>query len=380
MKARIFLLVLASLMMSGTQFGFAAISGEWTTSEGDMVVSASRNSAFKASYNQDGGRIVGQMNGAVMQGVWIEKDSERRCQSAKEGSFHWGRVRFIFNSEWNRFEGSWGYCEDQPQTAWTGNQVMALNEFVRQDLEDRLEKELEKPGAGKNAPELSKNLNRAVDDWLKDYKDKFQVDEESPAYSSQGWDMSAKDAQAALKKSAESFEKDMPQLSPELAEKYGAPYAAPKPAAQVLPDKKMIPESVDPNSSPISKELWPKPVLPPDGGLSGQGWDFDFAKNPEAVRQRFEEQIVKGLDKYFPEFKGVQGTKDASEAISKLSKVLSLSDGDWKALAEAQRAKVKTVLKAAVKETLPAAPSSDLPQNSERAESGQNAKSPEKDL
>jgi hypothetical protein len=98
-------------------------SGRWRTSEGEATLTQSGR-AVKGSYTSDNGDIVGEMNGNVLEGYWIEKSSGERCATAKNGRHHWGRIRWTFDG--GKFTGVWSYC-DQPLPAsgsnWSGERI-----------------------------------------------------------------------------------------------------------------------------------------------------------------------------------------------------------------------------------------------------------------
>lgn len=96
--------------------------GRWKSSEGDLFLAQS-GSSITGSYSSDGGEIVGEMNGNVLEGYWIENSSKERCASAKNGRHHWGRIRWVFDGK--KFSGTWSYC-DKPVASgggWTGERI-----------------------------------------------------------------------------------------------------------------------------------------------------------------------------------------------------------------------------------------------------------------
>lgn len=99
------------------------IAGTWRTSEGELTLTQ-RGRSVNGSYNSDGGQIVGEMNGNVLEGYWIENNSGERCATARNGRYHWGKVRWTF--EGSKFSGAWSYC-DKPLPAsgshWTGERT-----------------------------------------------------------------------------------------------------------------------------------------------------------------------------------------------------------------------------------------------------------------
>lgn len=100
-------------------------AGTWNTDYGQMTLSMS-NSQTSGTYTTDNGRIQGSVSGQTLNGYWIEDGSARKCSTAKQGSFHWGRIQYTLGSNGRKFNGQWSYCDD-PITgssgAWNGNQL-----------------------------------------------------------------------------------------------------------------------------------------------------------------------------------------------------------------------------------------------------------------
>jgi hypothetical protein len=94
------------------------ISGVWDSSEGEITFKQS-GSRVLARYKQDGGTIEGRIANNILTGYWSEESSNRRCNTARNGRYHWGSLRFVFDG--SSFKGAWGYCDDAPTTVWTGN-------------------------------------------------------------------------------------------------------------------------------------------------------------------------------------------------------------------------------------------------------------------
>ncbi len=106
---------------SAVAAGTASVAGKWRTSEGEMTLNQNGRNVT-GSYTSDGGEIVGEMNGIVLDGYWIEQGSNERCATPKNGRHHWGRIRYTFTGD--RFTGTWNYC-DRPATgnSWTGERI-----------------------------------------------------------------------------------------------------------------------------------------------------------------------------------------------------------------------------------------------------------------
>lgn len=93
------------------------IEGVWSSSEGDITF-RQRGSKVTGRYTQDNGEIIGNMRGSKLDAYWIENHSDRRCSTAKNGRYFWGKLQLHF--EGDRFSGKWGYCEDKPSRQWNG--------------------------------------------------------------------------------------------------------------------------------------------------------------------------------------------------------------------------------------------------------------------
>jgi len=102
--------------------GAGNVAGKWRTSEGELTLTQNGR-AVQGSYSSDGGEIVGEMSGNVLEGYWVENGSAERCATARNGRFHWGRIRWTFDG--NKFAGTWSYC-DKPVASgggWSGERI-----------------------------------------------------------------------------------------------------------------------------------------------------------------------------------------------------------------------------------------------------------------
>lgn len=97
----------------------AHIEGLWSTSQGDARFWQTGNDITGSYLPEDHGELIGEMQGNVLSGYWIEDKSDRRCPSSKNGRNYWGRVRLTF--EGRQFQGKWGYCDAEPDRSWTGS-------------------------------------------------------------------------------------------------------------------------------------------------------------------------------------------------------------------------------------------------------------------
>ena len=76
------------------------------------------------TYATDNGRLTFDIDGRTLTGFWIEDGSARTCDSARDGSEHWGPIVFTFDEGYTSFAGSWGYCDgDADQGRWSGTRT-----------------------------------------------------------------------------------------------------------------------------------------------------------------------------------------------------------------------------------------------------------------
>lgn len=88
-----------------------------------MTLTASGN-RVSGTYTQDNGAITGTVTGARFDGYWIEDGSGRRCDTARDGRHHWGRL--VFDRDGDTLTGQWSYCDDAPSSRWTATRVGPL--------------------------------------------------------------------------------------------------------------------------------------------------------------------------------------------------------------------------------------------------------------
>ena len=98
------------------------IAGKWRTSDSNMILFRN-GQTFNGTYDLDGGIIIGELKGSVLEGKWSEEGSNTRCETSLNGRYHWGRFRFNFQGD--KFTGTWGYCDAEPQSSWTGTKVQS---------------------------------------------------------------------------------------------------------------------------------------------------------------------------------------------------------------------------------------------------------------
>ena len=62
--------------------------------------------------------------GEWLNGLWMQPDSERRCERPVHGAWYWGTLAFRGITT-DRFEGFWAFCDDPPGSGgqWNGKRV-----------------------------------------------------------------------------------------------------------------------------------------------------------------------------------------------------------------------------------------------------------------
>ncbi|MFV1962500.1 MAG: hypothetical protein ACC658_11810 [Acidimicrobiia bacterium] len=73
-----------------------------------------------AHVGKETGRLVGTIRGSIIEGYWVEAGSSEKCSTSKDGSYHWGRIVATLEASGRRFNGKWGYCDENPTREWTG--------------------------------------------------------------------------------------------------------------------------------------------------------------------------------------------------------------------------------------------------------------------
>ena len=63
----------------------------------------------------DNARIIGKVTGRVLEGHWVQDSGEHTCDYERDGSAHWGMVRFEANEDFTELRGVYGYCENPPE-------------------------------------------------------------------------------------------------------------------------------------------------------------------------------------------------------------------------------------------------------------------------
>jgi hypothetical protein len=93
------------------------------STDGPMEVHVSQNGSVHGQYRQDrghrrNGQLVGQLRGdSVIDGLWLQTESDQPCPYAREGTNSWGRFT-IADARGPQPYGAWGYCDEPPNRSW----------------------------------------------------------------------------------------------------------------------------------------------------------------------------------------------------------------------------------------------------------------------
>jgi YD repeat-containing protein len=110
-----------SFLFAAPAFGQGPV-GTWRGTEGRTIFTLQPDGTLRGDYPKyEGGRIIGTLQGLRLVGYWHQVSSNQRCEAARNGTYHWGRIVLTFTPDWTAFKGSWSYC-DSPvtQAGWDG--------------------------------------------------------------------------------------------------------------------------------------------------------------------------------------------------------------------------------------------------------------------
>ena len=119
-----------ALAAVGLLAGFAAAApaadpSHWQTDFGPLFLEQA-GSELRGLYPDYRGEVRGELDadGEWFHGVWVQLESERRCERALDGARYWGTLS-LQGLTGDRFEGMWAYCDDTPGSggAWGGRRT-----------------------------------------------------------------------------------------------------------------------------------------------------------------------------------------------------------------------------------------------------------------
>jgi hypothetical protein len=110
---------------TGSTGAVVNVAGRWDSDwSDDPIVLRQTGTQVTGTYDNQRGAIEGTLRGNVLEGYYIGPSS-RQCDTARNGSRTWGRIRFTFVSN-DRWEGRYGYCDDavtESSGPWEGTRI-----------------------------------------------------------------------------------------------------------------------------------------------------------------------------------------------------------------------------------------------------------------
>lgn len=103
------------------------ISGQWSTDYGKATFAVDGNQVTGPYDWGAGSRFVGELDGSVLTGYWLQTSSIAECEEERDGTRYYGRIHFAFTED--AFIGTFSYCEGDPvgdsDGSWNGERITA---------------------------------------------------------------------------------------------------------------------------------------------------------------------------------------------------------------------------------------------------------------
>lgn len=142
-----------------------SIYGIYDTSYGRMTIEPGPGGRI-AEYTSDSGRIFATFSDTLMIGHWVEGFSTQKCDTKKDGSFHWGGIAYSFSPDFSGFEGKWGYCNKTLHGTWTGTRV---GDLPTESFGGRAQPAAPDSVKCSSLPETIADVNRRLGETHQDY-------------------------------------------------------------------------------------------------------------------------------------------------------------------------------------------------------------------
>ena len=110
----------------GDSMGAALPDGKYRSDFGDVEFSCNGNSLpcvgeYTGTNDNYSAKVhLDESSDGQLMGIWHEKESKRKCNVIKYGTYYWGKVSFRFSVDSRKWTGSYGYCENAPTNKWNG--------------------------------------------------------------------------------------------------------------------------------------------------------------------------------------------------------------------------------------------------------------------
>ncbi len=94
---------------------------KFTTDAGGPMTLNVTGDKFDGTYELSEGKLAAELKDGAWTGYWAQSSSGQECPTEQLGSKYWGKISFAFAADMSHFDGKWGYCDDAPDSGWTGD-------------------------------------------------------------------------------------------------------------------------------------------------------------------------------------------------------------------------------------------------------------------
>jgi hypothetical protein len=96
------------------------------SSFGQLVTVTGDDDTLTATFDNGGKLSVkGNPDNPSYVGFWTADTAPTGCDSQKDGTAYWGKIKFEMSDAGRTYTGAWGYCDAEPthqfQAKWDGN-------------------------------------------------------------------------------------------------------------------------------------------------------------------------------------------------------------------------------------------------------------------
>jgi hypothetical protein len=98
------------------------VTGTWQTDYGTIEITGTTG-----SYNQSTAGVshvtFDFVDAYTVEGYWDQPSSGARCDTQRNGTNYWGRIRWTFDETYSSFTGIWSYCDEELGGGWNGRRA-----------------------------------------------------------------------------------------------------------------------------------------------------------------------------------------------------------------------------------------------------------------
>lgn len=111
MRLKILFPFLVIILSMAGSFSAAAQTLSFKSDFGAVKINISDPQKITGTYPNYKGRLFGRLEAdQILNMVWVQPRSEKKCQSAYDGTYYWGRV--VWKISGSSLKGKWAYCQD----------------------------------------------------------------------------------------------------------------------------------------------------------------------------------------------------------------------------------------------------------------------------